>query len=48
VSAPLVEEARKNQNLKVSGDLQPLPFDATDNLEQEKLFPHSVRGRRNA
>jgi hypothetical protein len=46
VSAPLVEEARKNSDLKISGDLQPLPFDARDNLEQEKLFPHSVRGRR--
>jgi hypothetical protein len=26
--------------------LQALPFDGTGNLEQEKLFAHSVRGRR--
>ena len=29
-----------------TGELQPLPFDAAGNLRQEKLFPHSVRGRR--
>jgi hypothetical protein len=46
VSAPLLEEAGKSSDLKVAGDLQPLPFDAGDNLEQERLFPHSVRGRR--
>jgi hypothetical protein len=46
VSAPLVEEARKNPDLKVGGELQPLAFDAAGNLEQEKLFPHSTRGRR--
>ncbi len=46
VSAPLVEEARKNSHLKVTGDCQPLPFDNEGNMVQEKLFPHSVRGRR--
>jgi hypothetical protein len=46
VSAPLLEEARKNSYLEVSGDLQPLPFDKSGNLVQEKLFPHSTRGRR--
>jgi hypothetical protein len=46
VSAPLVEEARANPHLEVAGELRPLPFDAAGNLEQEKLFPHSVRGRR--
>ncbi|HEY7157271.1 MAG TPA: lactate racemase domain-containing protein [Gemmataceae bacterium] len=45
-SAPLVEEARKNPHLEVTGDLRPLPFDAAGNLVQEKLFPHSTRGRR--
>jgi hypothetical protein len=46
VSAPLVEEARKSPHLAVESDLQPLPFDAAGSLEQAKLFPHSIRGRR--
>jgi hypothetical protein len=45
VSAPLIEEARR-PHLEVGGDLRAVPFDAAGNLEQEKLFPHSVRGRR--
>jgi hypothetical protein len=28
------------------GDARPVPFNAADALEQEKLFPHSVRARR--
>jgi hypothetical protein len=46
VSPPLVEEARKNSQLQVSAEGRPLPFDMAGGLEQEKLFPHSVRGRR--
>jgi hypothetical protein len=46
VSAALVEEARNNPHLEVAGPLQPIPFDAAGNVIQEKLFPHSVRGRR--
>jgi hypothetical protein len=46
VSPPLLEEARRQSSLEVAGTLQPLPFDPMGNLEQEKLFPHSVRGRR--
>jgi len=46
VSPPLVEEARGHAHLEVTGAPQPLPFDSQGNLEQEKLFPHSVRGRR--
>src|SRR5262249_25554239 len=46
VSGSLVEEARKHPHLEVTGGLQALPFDGAGNLEQEKLFPHSVRGRR--
>lgn len=38
VSAPLAN----------GGELRPLPFDAAGNLDQDKLFPHSVRGRRTA
>jgi Lactate racemase N-terminal domain len=45
-SPALVEEARGNAGLEITGPAQPLPFDAAGNLEQERLFPHSVRGRR--
>jgi hypothetical protein len=46
VSSPLIEEARKNPYLEVTGNCQPLPFDEAGNLFQEILFPHSVRARR--
>ena len=35
-------------HLEFIGTPEPLPFDSTGNLVQEKLFPHSVRGRRKA
>ena len=46
VSAPLAAEAKLNPNLKLIGEPIPLPFDETGTLDQEKLFPHSIRGRR--
>ena len=46
VSAALVEEARKLDTLEIIGEAKPIPFDALGNLDQERLFPHSVRGRR--
>jgi hypothetical protein len=46
VSAPLIEEACKQPHLEVTGELRPLAFDASSNLRQEELFPHSVCGRR--
>jgi hypothetical protein len=46
VSPPLVEEALGRKDLAVLGDARPLPFDASGNLKQEEMFPHSVRGRR--
>jgi len=46
VSAALAAEAAANPNLELVGSPTPLPFDAAGNLAQEKLFPHSVRGRR--
>ena len=46
VSAPLAAEAKAIPHLELVGTPQPLPFDARGNLVQEKLFPHSVRGRR--
>lgn len=48
VSPPLVEEAKARQYLEVTGRMQEVPFDASGNLVQEMLFPHSVRGRRKA
>ncbi len=46
VSAPLAAEAKLNSNLEFVGEPIPLPFDANGTLDQEKLFPHSIRGRR--
>ncbi len=46
VSAPLLDEARKHPHLQIGGDPAALPFDVFGNVMQEKLFPHSVRGRR--
>jgi hypothetical protein len=48
VSERLAEEARGKPHLEVVGGPVPLPFDAAGNLVQEELFPHSVRGRRQA
>jgi len=45
-SPVVVEEACGRTDLVICGKLQPLPFDAAGNLEQEKLFPHCVRSRR--
>jgi hypothetical protein len=46
VSAPLAADIGSNPHLEFIGDPIALPFDAHGNLVQEKLFPHSVRGRR--
>jgi hypothetical protein len=46
VSEPLAADLRGVPHLEFVGDFAELPFDAAGNLEQEKLFPHSVRGRR--
>lgn len=46
ISLPLAEEAKSNPNLEIAGPPRELPFDASGNIQQEKLFPHSVRGRR--
>jgi hypothetical protein len=48
LSPALAEEATRNPHLEASGAARPLPFDAGNNLLQEALFPHSVRGRRKA
>ena len=46
ISAPLAAEAKLNPNLELVGSPMPLPFDSNGTLDQEKLFPHSIRGRR--
>ena len=46
VSKALADLARGSPKLDVSREARPLPFDRTGDVEQEKLFPHSVRGRR--
>jgi Lactate racemase N-terminal domain len=46
VSPPLLEETRRHPHLEINGEAVPLPFDVEGNLEQAKLFPHSVRARR--
>jgi hypothetical protein len=46
VSPVLAEEARSRPHLAIAGEWRPLSFDGAGNLEQERLFPHSVRGRR--
>jgi hypothetical protein len=46
VSAPLAADAKGHPHLEFVGEPIALPFDAGGNLVQEKLFPHSVRGRR--
>ncbi len=46
VTKALADTAASTPSLKVSSECRPIPFDAAGNLEQEKLFPHSVRGRR--
>jgi hypothetical protein len=46
VSPPLAEDAKSRPHLEVSGEPSPLPFDEDGALDQERLFSHSVRGRR--
>lgn len=46
VSAPLLEEVRKNKDLAISGESFDLQFDDKGNLNQKLLFPHSAQGRR--
>jgi hypothetical protein len=48
VSDPLAADLRGNPHLEFVGEPIELPLDASGNVMQEKLFPHSVRGRRKA
>ncbi len=47
VSSRLLEESKTLPYLEPQGGLQPLPLDEKGNLLQNRLFPHSVRARRN-
>lgn len=46
VSAPLAADLKGNPHLEFVGEPIALPLDSKGNVAQEKLFPHSVRGRR--
>ena len=46
VSKALLEETRSNSKLKIAGELAPLPFDFAGNIDQAKMFPHAMQGRR--
>jgi hypothetical protein len=46
VSAPLAEEVSAHPHLARETDYLPMPIDTDGSLDQEGLFPESVRGRR--
>ena len=46
VTQPFAAEVEAHPELGFETDFQPMPLDAAGNLEQERLFPESVRGRR--
>ncbi|WP_406697547.1 lactate racemase domain-containing protein [Singulisphaera sp. Ch08] len=48
VSPPLEEELRAHPHLSRETEYLPIPFSADGTLDQESLFPESVRGRRAA
>src|SRR4051812_26853673 len=48
VSPALDAEVRDHAHLELETDYRPIPFSTEGNLDQESLFPESVRGRRAA
>jgi hypothetical protein len=46
VSPSSAQEVKSRPHLEVGGEAAPLPFRGDGTLDQERLFPHSVRGRR--
>jgi hypothetical protein len=46
ITPPLLSEVESDPNLVLETDFQPIPFDEDGTLDQEALFPESVRGRR--
>jgi hypothetical protein len=48
VTEPLAAEVSTNPNLVFESGFEPIPFSLDGTLDQESLFPDSVRGRRSA
>ena len=48
VTRPLADEVERHPHLAFETDFRPIPFDSDETLDQEGLFPESVRGRRAA
>lgn len=46
ITPPLAAEAEAHAGIRIETDFQPIPFQADGELDQEGLFPDSVRGRR--
>jgi hypothetical protein len=46
VSAPLEDEVRSHPHLSIESDYLPMPFNEDGTLDQELLFPDSIRARR--
>jgi hypothetical protein len=46
VTKPLAAEVEAHPELEFETGFEPMPFDAAGNLDQERLFPESVRARR--
>jgi hypothetical protein len=46
VSPALKADVEAHPHLGFETDFQPIPLDEAGTLDQESLFPHSVRGRR--
>ena len=46
VTRPLAGEVEAHPGLRFETDFAPIPFDAVGTLDQESLFPESVRARR--
>lgn len=46
VTEPLAAEVAQSSTLDFETGFEPIPIDDSGSLHQEKLFPHSVRGRR--
>jgi hypothetical protein len=46
LSPSLLAEAKSNKDLAIHGEPTALPFDRKGNLDQRRLFPRSVQGRR--
>ncbi len=46
VTRPFFDEVEANPHLEFEADFRPIPFDESGNLDQESMFPESVRARR--